>query len=61
MTLEEEEERLNLLVGGKTVTRVFRHRQAEVGFEFSDGTRFFAHHVADGIELSVTGSTPDHD
>jgi hypothetical protein len=61
MTLEEETERLDLLLRGKTISRTFRHRQGEVGFEFSDGTRFFAHHTADGVELSVTGGTLDHD
>ena len=57
MTLEEETERLNLLLQGKMISRVFRHRKSEVGLEFSDGTRFFADQTGDGIELSVTGGT----
>jgi hypothetical protein len=56
MTLEQEAEQLAELLVGKTLTRVFRHRPAEVGFEFSDGTRFFADSAAKTpLELSVTG------
>lgn len=56
MTLEQEAERLAELLAGRTLTRVFRHRDWEVGFEFSDGTRFFAHSIErTALDLSVTG------
>jgi hypothetical protein len=42
------------------LTRVFRHNEREVVFEFSDGTRFFANGVGP-LELSVTGGGEGED
>jgi hypothetical protein len=61
MTLEDEAEALNRLLQGKTVLRVFRHRTGEVGFEFTDESRFFAHQIADGLECSVTGDNASNE
>jgi len=56
VTLEQESERLTELLTGKTLVRVFRHRAWEVGFEFADGTRFFADSIEKSpLEISVTG------
>jgi hypothetical protein len=60
MTLEEEQKHLLELIGGLTVTRVFRHRIGEVGIEFADGTRLLVDGRKDGsIELSVTSGTDE--
>ena len=56
MTLAEEAERAELLLKGKTVARVWRHRAKEVGIEFTDGTRLFVDWQADeSLDLSITG------
>lgn len=59
MTLEEEADRLNLLLAGKTVSRVFRHRPGEFGIEFTDYTRLFVDRAVDGVSCSVTGGEPE--
>ena len=53
-TIEEESKRATLLLAGKIVARVFRHRKNEVGIEFTDGTRFFIDGGEDSLELSIT-------
>lgn len=53
MTLEEETERATLLLVGKVVRRVMRHREGEVVIEFEDGSRFFADSDS-SLELSIT-------
>jgi len=55
-SLAEEEQRLNELLSGKVVARVFRHRDREIVIEFDDGTRFFADasEIKNRLELSVT-------
>ncbi|MBZ6075842.1 hypothetical protein [Microvirga puerhi] len=57
MNLADEEDRLNEFLVGRSVTRVWRHRTAEVGIEFSDGTRLFVNWQPDRqLECSVTGN-----
>jgi len=52
-TIDDESKRATLLLAGKVVARVFRHRQNEVGIEFTDGTRFFIDAGDDCLELSI--------
>jgi hypothetical protein len=40
------------------VSRVFRHRQTEVGIEFTDGTRLFVDKASDGVDLSIADGKP---
>ncbi|MAK63460.1 MAG: hypothetical protein CMF75_01760 [Maricaulis sp.] len=54
MTLEEEEGRLNQLLGAKSVSRIFRPRGQEVIIEFSDKTRLFVNSDLEDLDLSVT-------
>lgn len=53
MTLEKEAERATAMLSGKVVTRVLRHREAEVVIEFVDGTRLFVDSESP-LELSIT-------
>jgi len=53
MTLEEESERATAMLAGKVVTRVVRHREAEVLIEFEDGTRLCVD-GASALEMSIT-------
>lgn len=54
--VDEEKELMNLL-RGKVITLVKRRRPGELLIEFSDGTRLFVDHKAEGLELSVTQGT----
>jgi hypothetical protein len=51
----KEAEEATELLRGKEVATVWRHRQGEVGIEFTDGTRLFVDKTPDGVELSITG------
>lgn len=53
--LGEEARRATELLQGKRVREVWRHRAAEVGIEFTDGTRLFVDAKGDSVELSITG------
>lgn len=53
--LQTEARRATELLTGKTVLQVWRHRPAEVGIEFDDGTRLFIDVKDDAVELSITG------
>jgi hypothetical protein len=46
--LENEAARATELLAGKIVSRVWRHREAEVGVEFTDGTRLFVDRMPSG-------------
>lgn len=54
--LQQEAARATALLGGKVVAKIWRHREGEVGIEFTDGTRLFVDHTPSGVELSITGS-----
>ena len=58
-TLEDEAERLAVLLKGKVVSRLDRHRASELLVEFSDGTRLFVTQSNEGLELSVTGGVSE--
>ncbi len=54
MTLAEEQRRLQLLLKGRTVKRIWRHRKKELGIEFTDGTRLYIDwHENRSLEFSV--------
>lgn len=55
--LQDEARSATELLRGKVVSRVFRHRQTEVGIEFTDGARFFVDKGSDGVDLSVADGT----
>ncbi len=59
--LEEEARHATELLSGKCVREVWRHRPAEVGIEFTDGTRLFVDANGDSVELSITGGDRDED
>jgi len=42
------------LLKRKVVKVVTRHRQGEIGIEFTDGTRLFIDHKPEGLEISIT-------
>jgi hypothetical protein len=56
MTLDEESQRATVMLHGKVVTRVVRHRDREVLIEFSDGSRLFCDSDAP-VALSI--QSPD--
>ena len=51
--LSGEASRLTQLLSGLVVREVFRHRDREIGIEFSDGTRLFVD-SATPIEVTVS-------
>jgi len=55
MTLTEEADRATLLLGGRSVSAIIRHRDSEVLIQFTDGARLFVDAKGDVLELSVTG------
>lgn len=57
--LAGEAERATMMLAGKEVCQVWRHRAGEVGIEFTDGTRLFVDQNGEGLELSITGGKPD--
>jgi hypothetical protein len=52
--LKREAERATALLQGKTVRLVWRHREQEIGIEFTDGTRLFVDQTRTGVEISIT-------
>jgi len=52
-TLAQEARSATRMLKGKTVHRIWRHRDAECGVQFTDGTQFFVDRVASGVELSI--------
>jgi hypothetical protein len=52
--LEIEARRATEKLRGKVVSVVWRHREGEVGIEFTDGTRLFVDQTPVGVELSIT-------
>jgi hypothetical protein len=59
--LKEEARNATELLSGKVVRTVWRHRAAEVGIEFTDGTRLFVDANGNSVELSITGNVRDDD
>jgi ribosomal protein S6E (S10) len=57
MDLNEESERATEMLKGKVVAKVIRHRNREIGIEFTDGTRLFVDAHQDEVELSITGGS----
>ncbi|MBL0380372.1 MAG: hypothetical protein JKP90_23305 [Desulfofustis sp. PB-SRB1] len=55
--IEKEVKHTEKLLKGKTVKTVWRHREKEVGIEFTDGTRLFVDHNEHGLELSITSGS----
>lgn len=53
MTLEEEQERAEKLLKGRTISKIWRHRPNEVVIQFEDGGRLFVD-ADTPLELSVT-------
>ncbi len=54
MSLTEEQAALERLLSGRTVAKIFRHRERELVLEFSDGARLIVD-AQTPLELSVTG------
>jgi len=57
MDLKQESERATEMLKGKVVEKVLRHREKEVGIEFTDGTRLFVDAHDGELELSITGGS----
>lgn len=53
MTLDEESARATLLLRGKVIKRIARHREQEVLIEFEDGSCIYADSEMK-LELSIT-------
>jgi hypothetical protein len=43
------------MLKGKVVHRVWRHREAEIGVQFTGGTQFFVDRSDSGVEISIVG------
>jgi len=61
MDLKQESERATEMLKGKVVEKVLRHREKEVGIEFTDGTTLFVDAHQDEVELSITGGSDEAD
>ena len=61
MDLKQESETATDVLKGKVVSKVMRHRKAEIGIEFTDGTRLFVDARQNEIELSITGGINEAD
>jgi hypothetical protein len=57
MDLKQESERATEMLKGKVVEKILRHREKEVGLEFTDGTRLFVDAHDGELELSITGGS----
>jgi hypothetical protein len=55
--LSAEARRATRRLKGKEVKFVRRHREGEVGIQFTDGTQLFVDHTESGLELSITEGT----
>lgn len=56
LKLEQEAIQASLMLKGKVVAAIIRHRESEVLIQFTDGTRLFVDQIQTGIELSITGA-----
>ncbi len=52
--LQKEAKQLTKMLKGKTVDVVWRHREEEVGIQFTDGTRLFIDQTPNGLGYSIT-------
>jgi hypothetical protein len=52
--LNKEAKETTVMLKGKIVSKVWRHRPQEIGIEFADGTRLFVDMEEEGLELSIT-------
>jgi len=52
--LPAEARRATRMLSGKTVKKVWRHRAAELGIEFDDGSRLFIDPRNRGLEITIT-------
>lgn len=52
--LNKEAKKATVMLKGKVVSKVWRHRPKEIGLEFADGTRLFVDMEEEGLELSIT-------
>jgi hypothetical protein len=52
-SLEAEARKIQKLLGGKVVRKVWRHRTTEIAIEFADGTRLFLNSHAE-LDCSIT-------
>jgi hypothetical protein len=57
--LSAEARRATKMLKGKEVQIVWRHREGEVGIQFTDGSRLFVDHTESGLELSITEGSPE--
>jgi len=55
LDLKHEAARATEMLRGLVVKQVWRHRAAEIGIEFEDGSRLFIDSAA-ALELSITGT-----
>lgn len=55
LDLEQEAKLATEMLKGKVVSKLLRHREGEVGIEFTDGTRLFIDTTDTSVELSITG------
>ena len=56
-SLDEEAQRIQEMLKGKTVSKVSRHRSCEICIEFEDKTRLFIDIASEeNLEFSITGS-----
>ena len=51
--LQAESETATLLLEGKVVKKIWRHREGELVIEFCDNTRLFVDRTPEGLELSI--------
>ncbi len=54
LRMKDEIVKINSILRGKKVLRVFQSKENEIGIEFEDGTRFFIDLTDDGFEFSIT-------
>ena len=52
--LKTEAQRATELLAGKIVKAVWRHKEKELGIEFTDGTRLFVDYQPNSVEISIT-------
>lgn len=52
--LLNEAKRATEMLGGKVIHAIARHRNGEVGVQFTDGTRLVIGSTESGLELSIT-------
>ena len=52
--LAAEARRATRLLCGKSVKKIWRHQESEIGIEFEDGSRLFVDAKPSGLDLSIT-------